>query len=621
MSSVTIGERQKKRPSSSCSSFDSKPHYRAHPPRHLQHLEADKAPQFMPNSPTDSSPPTSPKCAVPRTHTMSPANSTMPSSKLPFSNSVTGTGAVLIGPLASFDSETQRGMLATAAECCSESCSSGLSRAAVLLSNQGVASPLVTPRQPPSILAAFCPLTSEAWQSGTMRDGIAVDANTMSTCSRTDSRTGLQSSLFFSPGWPQSSRLAAAQSALTSLMGTPGQFSTNTAAEGDETEATARKTAAFSANRSVSRMSSPVDFMPVYPMRPPEPFAMDFSSPLVPEVSFLTSPNVWAPRAETAKGFGATPAPSSCLPSEPLEQQSLLRSPLLYSLIPPSIPPSASLSSGFGCIGESKQTQNRLSRHRSAASAEPDDLLSRLGNKIRVRGAANASPLPAALPSVKSKRKKRDHLFTSPTRRSFRSPLINSNEASLSSFFVAQDAEAHRTIAVGKVSDEEDAAHRTTSANAHRSGLPEDVEGEEDVTATAAATTTDDTFEDLWGILPAARRGGGATETPSHITTSSALFETAPAFRCVTAFASETHETDDQLSEELNQPSRFSCAVIEKQRNVMVHQSSAGQQRNSVNTFTNPQRTVSKGLTPQQLQRHFSLPQDDAIEVKRRSCP
>ncbi|AYU82351.1 hypothetical protein LdCL_340007000 [Leishmania donovani] len=620
MSSPFFGELRKTLHNRSYSSCDSLPRHAASPPRHAQYVEADRAAPSLSKSPTFSSAPPSPKCPVPCTHTMSHTNSTVPSSKLPFSNSVTGNGAVLIGTLASFDSEAPRGRPASAVEdgAASGSSSSGLSRAAVLMSGRGDASPPFSPQPSGSVLAVFCPLTSKAWQSGTLRDGIAFDADTTSKVSTISPQTGLQSPFLFSSGWSQQSVSAAAQGTPPSFVGTPGQSLISAGAEGDDAEDMPHSCGAmYSPNHSVSLLPAPKAFVPVCPVQSPEPFATKFTGSPVFEVSLTTPPSIRAPRTGAVRGAGATPTQSSCLPSESLEQYSLLRSPILHSLTPLSISPSAPLSPGFGCIMGTEQTQSRLSRHRLAASAGSEQLPVRTSTEMRSRGSAVASPPSAAVPSVNSNHETLNDRLVSPARRSYRCPLPSSNEASLSSFFAVYDAGLHANLSMAQAS-EEDAAHRATSATLPRVCSSKDTEAEEGVAAALAPDTTDDPFEAFRDILPAAQWGSSVTEMPPHITTSSAPFETGSAFHSVTAFASEAHEKDNHPSEELNQSNRLSCFFMESHRNTIAHRPSAAQQRNSVNRSVDTQRTASKAMTLQQRQRRFSLQQEDSIEIKRR---
>ncbi|KAG5467697.1 hypothetical protein LSCM4_00775 [Leishmania orientalis] len=618
MPSPTIRERQKIHHNGSWSSWDSLPNHLAHPPRHPQYLEADRAALSVSSSSTLSSAPPSPKCPVPRAHAMSCTASTMPSSKLPFSNSVTGTVPVWIGPLASFGSEARRGRPTSAAECHAASCSSGLSRAAVLLSGLGGVSPPGTPQPSASIQAAFCPLTSDAWQSGTLRDGTAADADKTSTGSNTVPGTTLQSPLLFSSVWLQQGELAAAHDTLRSYAGVSDRFLNSGAAEGGDAQDTVHSSgAAYSSNRSASRLSAPKDFVPVYLVRSPVPFAKDFGFSPASEGFPSAQPNTRAPRTGTAKGTSATPAPSSCLPSETLEQHSLLRSPLLRSLTPPSISSSAPLSPGLGCIVGSDQAQSRLSRHRLAASPRSEERFARAGSEMRSRGAAEESPLPVTATSLKGNVKAFEHPLATPARHNFRGPLCSSNEESLPSFFVGKDVEAQATPVTINVSEEE-VAHRAFSANVLRSGPSEETEAEEGVTSTADPTTTEDPFEVFWGFSTAPGWGSDATEMRPHGTTS-APWETAPAFCGIGAFASDTRETGGRVSGELSQHNRLSHAAHHRQRGAILHRPSAGQQRNSVNNSTDPQHTSSKEVTLQRRQRRFSVPHDDAIEVKRRS--
>ncbi|CAG9581737.1 hypothetical protein LMJF_34_0175 [Leishmania major strain Friedlin] len=632
MSSPFFGEQRKTRHNRSCSSCDSLPRYAASPPCHPQYAKVDRAAPSV-SSPTFSSVPPSPKFPALCMHAMSHTNSTVPSSKLPFSNSVTGNGAALIGTLASFDSEAPRGRPASVAEDGAASgSSSGLSRAAVLMSGRGDASPPFSPQPSGSVLAVFCPLTSKAWQSGTLRDGIAFDVDTTSKVSTISPQTGLQSPLLFSSGWSQQSVSAAAQGTPPSFMGTPGQSLISAGAEGDDAEDTPHSCGAmYSPNHSVSLLPAPKVFVSVYPVQSPEPFATKFTGSPVFEVSLTTPPSIRAPQTGAARGAGATPAPSSRLPSESLEQYSLLRSPILHSLTPLSISPSAPLSPGFGCITGTEPMQSRLSRHRLATSAGSEQLPVRTSNDMRSRNAAVASPPPAAVPSVNSNHESLSDRLVSPARRSYRCPLPSSNEASLSSFFAVDDAGLHANLSMTQAS-EEDAAHRAASATLPRVCSSKDTEAEEGVAAALAPDTTDDPFEAFWDISPAAQWGGSVTEMLPRITTSSAPFETGSASRSVTAFASGTHEKDSHSSEEFNQNNRLSCVSMERHRNTILHRPSAAQQRNtilhrpsvvqqrnSVNRSVDTQRTTSKTMTLQQRQRRFSLQQEDSIEIKRRS--
>ncbi|KAG5468105.1 hypothetical protein LSCM1_02075 [Leishmania martiniquensis] len=612
MSSPTLREERKTGHNSSWSSCDSLPNHLAHPPRHPQYLEAASGAPSPSSSSTLSSALPSPKRPVPPAQAMSCTASTMPSSKLPFSNSVTGTGAALIGPLASFDSEVPRGRPTSAAECRPASCSSGLSRAAVLLSGLGDASPPATPQPSASVLAAFCPLTSEAWQSGTIREGPAADADKTSTGSHTAPGTALQSPLLFSPGWPQQGGSVAAHDTLRSRVGMPERYLMSNAAEGDDAENTVHDNAAA---YSTSRPPAPKDFTPFYRVQSSRSLAMDFTLSPSSEVSLSAQLSIRAPRGRAAKGTGATPAPSSCLPSDTLERHSLLRSPLLRSLTPPFIAPRVPLSPGLGCIMGTDQAQSRLSRHRPAASAGPEERLARVGGETRSPGAAERPTRPAAASSLEDEAL--DPLLASPVRHNFRGPLRSPDEESLPSFFAVSAMEMYAAPATANVS-EEDAAHGSTGGNALCSGPAEVTEAEERATGTAESLTADDPFEVFWGIKPIEGWGRDTAEMPLHCSTS-ARFEESPVFRDIAVFASETPETGDRLSEEVNQHHRLSHAANQKQRDAIVHRPSAEQQRNSVNGPTDSKRTSSKDPRLQQRHRRVSTSDDNAIEIKRRS--
>ncbi|GET92106.1 hypothetical protein LtaPh_3402100 [Leishmania tarentolae] len=621
MSSPSIGDQRKILRNRTCSPSTSLPQCVESPPRHQRYREADRTAPSISNSPTLSSAPPFSKLPVPCTRTMSHANSSVPSGKLPFSSSVTGNGAVLIGTLASFDSEAARFRQFCASErgVASDS-SSGLSHAAVLLSGRGDASPPFAPQPSDSVLAVFCPLTSKAWQSGTLRDGMVADADTTSKATTKSPKTCLQSPLLFSSGWSQQSVSSAEDDMLPSVVGTPGRPFISTGAESDDAKGTAHSCGAvYSPHRPVSLQSASKSFTPVQTVKSPEPVVTKFTSSPVSRVSFTTPPSLRAPRTGAARGAGATPALSSCLPSESLEQHSLLQSPVLNPLTPLTIFPSASLSPQFGSTMATEQTQSRLSHHRLTASAVSEELPKKASKEMRSRGPTDTLSHSAYVPSLNSDHDTLEGPIMSLVQRSYHHPLPSSNEASLSSFFAAQDPWLHATLSMAQVGDE-DAEEQAASTTLPRVCSSEATQAEDGNTAARGADTTDNPFEAFWDLSPRAGWDNSATELQPHIITSSTPLETASAFRTVTAFAPETHEDNCQISEEESRSNRLSCFYMGRHRIAAGHRASEVQQRNSVNTSVDTQRAASKATTLQQRQRRFSLPQDGTIEIKRRSC-
>ncbi|KAK7196640.1 hypothetical protein NESM_000602800 [Novymonas esmeraldas] len=552
-------------------------------------------------SPALPSAPSSPRghvtCVPPASH----GSSNLPSITAPFSQCGAGSAGALMGPLASFHSDALRGRPPSHAGGRGGSRSSGLSRGAVLLSSRSGASLYSHPQPSASLPAAFFPLTTEAWQSTTARDGAGADVVSLSRS--TPQHTTLRSSLAPSPAMSYQSN------SVTGVLSTQPS-SLDVTPEG----LLVRHTGSTSPATSVPVPVSKAVTLP-FSVQSPLLFALDAACSTGSEVSLPSPHNARAPRAGTAKGAVITPAPSSCLPSLPLESQSLLHSPLNHSLTPLTMSPCAPFSPAFSCITGTHHAQSRLSRHRpppaAAVAAGRESTVAGTGRERWSRGRTASSPPPPPPSAVPIVEREVDETLTDVfafppgPQRSRRGPAPSSDDASVSPSDTVIPAEMPVTLST------HDSADDVISATA----LPQDVEG-----AGGAGGAAITGFDMLWCRTPATPWSADAVEWAHPTRLARAPLALVPASGSCSAVAAPTFGLEDQFGGEMNECGRNFAVDGETRRGVCWHRDSVQQHRNSVNVATEHARAGRKEAGPPPALHRNAPASDGAIEVKRRSC-